>query len=147
MRIPGRSYADTRQKLNALDSSFAEYRKAVGGILGNMQKLIIAKQAGSQIFRDSEELLDATYQLAQAYHGSFMQRTAYGMALLILILLAISLVFLLGKTYLAESQRQTEQAEQRRQETELLNRQNQDAILRLMNELGDLAEATSPTAT
>ena len=140
LRISATTDADTRQKLNALDSSFAEYRKAVGGILGNMQKLIIAKQAGSQIFRDSEELLDATYQLAQAYHGSFMQRTAYGMALLILILLAISLVFLLGKTYLAESQRQTEQAEQRRQETELLNRQNQDAILRLMNELGDLAD-------
>ncbi|HNC19443.1 MAG: methyl-accepting chemotaxis protein [Candidatus Accumulibacter phosphatis] len=140
LRIAATTDADTRQKLNALDSSFAEYRKAVGGILGNMQKLIIAKQAGSQIFRDSEELLDATYQLAQAYHGSFMQRTAYGMALLILILLAISLVFLLGKTYLAESQRQTEQAEQRRQETELLNRQNQDAILRLMNELGDLAD-------
>ncbi|KFB68715.1 methyl-accepting chemotaxis protein [Candidatus Accumulibacter vicinus] len=140
LRIAATTDADTRQKLNALDSSFAEYRKAVGGILGNMQKLIIAKQAGSQIFRDSEELLDGTYQLAQAYHGSFMQRTAYGMALLILILLAISLVFLLGKTYLAESQRQTEQAEQRRQETELLNRQNQDAILRLMNELGDLAD-------
>ncbi|MEF8714748.1 MAG: methyl-accepting chemotaxis protein [Accumulibacter sp.] len=140
LRIAATTDADTRHKLNALDSSFAEYRKAVGGILGNMQKLIIAKQAGSQIFRDSEELLDGTYQLAQAYHGSFMQRTAYGMALLILILLAISLVFLLGKTYLAESQRQTEQAEQRRQETELLNRQNQDAILRLMNELGDLAD-------
>jgi twitching motility protein PilJ len=49
-------------------------------------------------------------------------------------------VFLLARTYLAESQRQAEQAEQRRHETEAVNRQNQDAILRLMNELGDLAD-------
>lgn len=140
LRIAPTTDADTRQKLNALDASFEEYRTAVSGIQGNMQKLTIAKLAGSQIFRDSEELLTNTYQLEQAYHGSFMQRTSYGLALLVLILLAISLVFLLGKTYLADSQRQTEQAEQRRHETDLLNRQNQDAILRLMNELGDLAD-------
>ncbi len=140
LRIAATTDPDTRQKLNELDSSFGEYRTAVGGILGNLQKLIIAKQAGSQVFRDSEELLGSTYQLAQAYQGGYLQRTAYAMGLLVLILLAVALVLLLGRTYLAESQRQTEQAEQRRHETEVLNRQNQDAILRLMNELGDLAD-------
>ncbi|MBP9804344.1 MAG: type IV pili methyl-accepting chemotaxis transducer N-terminal domain-containing protein [Candidatus Accumulibacter sp.] len=140
LRIAATTDPDTRQKLNELDSSFGEYRTAVGGILGNLQKLIIAKQAGSQVFRDSEELLDSTYQLAQAYQGSYLQRTAYAIGLLVLILLAVSLVLLLGRTYLAESQRQAEQAEQRRQETEAVNHQNQEAILRLMNELGDLAD-------
>ncbi|MBK7955297.1 MAG: type IV pili methyl-accepting chemotaxis transducer N-terminal domain-containing protein [Candidatus Accumulibacter sp.] len=140
LRIAATTDPDTRQKLNELDSSFGEYRTAVGGILGNLQKLIIAKQAGSQVFRDSEELLDSTYQLAQAYQGSYLQRTAYAIGLLVLILLAVALVLLLGRTYLAESQRQAEQAEQRRQETEAVNHQNQEAILRLMNELGDLAD-------
>ena len=140
LRIAPTADPDTRQKLNELDASFGEYRTAVGGILGNMQKLIIAKQAGSQIFRDSEELLGATYQLAQAYQSGLMQRTAYAISLLVLILLAVALVVLLGRTYLAESGRQTEQANQRRHETELVNRRNQDAILRLMNELGDLAD-------
>ncbi len=140
LRIAATTDPDTRQKLNELDSSFGEYRTAVGGILGNLQKLIIAKQAGSQVFRDSEELLDSTYQLAQAYQGSYLQRTAYAIGLLVLILLAVALVLLLGQTYLAESQRQAEQAEQRRQETEAVNHQNQEAILRLMNELGDLAD-------
>ena len=66
LRIAGTNDPDTKLKLGELEASFAEYRTAVGGILGNMQKLIIAKQAGSQIFRDSEELLSATDELAQS---------------------------------------------------------------------------------
>jgi twitching motility protein PilJ len=58
MRIAATTDPDTKRKLAELDASFGEYRTAVGGILGNMQKLVIAKQAGSQIFRDSEELLE-----------------------------------------------------------------------------------------
>jgi twitching motility protein PilJ len=140
MRIGATTDPDTKRKLGELDASFVEYRAAVGGILGNMQKLVIAKQAGSQIFRDSEELLEVTNALAQAYQSSGMNRTAYGIVLLVLIALAIALVVLLARTYLTESQRQAEQAEQGRRETEAVNRQNQDAILRLMNELGDLAD-------
>jgi len=140
LRIAATTDPDTRQKLAELETRFAEYRTAVGGILGNMQRLVIAKQAGSQIFRDSEELLEVTDQLAQAYQTGALKRTAYGIVLVVLILLAIGLLFLLARTYLAESQRQTEEAEQSRQATESLNRQNQGAILRLMNELGDLAD-------
>jgi twitching motility protein PilJ len=140
MRIGATTDPDTKRKLGELDASFGEYRAAVGGILGNMQKLIIAKQAGSQIFRDSEELLEVTDALAQAYQSSGLNRTAYGIVLLVLIGLAVALVVLLPRTYLTESQRQAEQAEQGRRETEAVNRQNQDAILRLMNELGDLAD-------
>jgi twitching motility protein PilJ len=140
MRIGATTDPETKRKLGELDASFGEYRAAVGGILGNMQKLIIAKQAGSQIFRDSEELLEVTDNLAQAYQSSGMNRTVYGIVLLVLIALAIALVVLLARTYLTESQRQAEQAEQGRRETEAVNRQNQDAILRLMNELGDLAD-------
>jgi twitching motility protein PilJ len=69
-----------------------------------------------------------------------MNRTAYGIAAAGADRLAIGTGVLLAKTYLDESQRQAEQAEQRPAETEAVNRQNQDAILRLMNELGDLAD-------
>ena len=46
----------------------------------------------------------------------------------------------MAKVYLDDSARRAEEAETSRQETERLNRTNQDAILRLMNELGDLAD-------
>jgi twitching motility protein PilJ len=39
------------------------------GILGNMQPLVLSKQAGSRIFRESEELLKATDNLAARLSG------------------------------------------------------------------------------
>ncbi len=140
LRITATSDPDTKQKLVDLETKFGEYRTAVGGILGNMQRLVIAKQAGSQIFRDSEELLEVTDQLVHAYQSSVIQRTLSGILLVILIVLAIGLLYLLARTYLTESQRQAEESERGRLATEALNRQNQNAILRLMNELGDLAD-------
>lgn len=140
LRLTAATDVETKQKLTDLEGRFAEYRTAVGGILSNMPKLIIAKQAGSQIFRDSDELLQVTEQLAQSYQSNVVQRTGYAIALTVMILLAVALLFLLAKTYLNESQRQAEKAEQSRQASEQQNRQNQGAILRLMNELGDLAD-------
>jgi twitching motility protein PilJ len=74
LRIAAAGDSETKQKLNELDARFTEYRTAVSAILANMQKLVIAKQAGSQIFRDSEELLQVTDQLAQAYQSNLLQR-------------------------------------------------------------------------
>lgn len=140
LRITASTDGDTKQKLDELEISFKEYQTAVGGILGNMQKLVLAKQAGSRIFRDSEELLDSTDKLAQAYQSGIAQRAAYGVILAVLVLVALAALALMAKIYLDDTRRQALEADQSRQETESLNRQNQDAILRLMNELGDLAD-------
>ncbi len=140
LRIAATGDSDTRQKLGELEATFKDYQTAVGGILGSMQKLVLAKQAGARIFRDSEQLLDATDQLAQAYQGSAGERATYGATLAVLVLLALGILGVMAKVYLDDTRRRTAEAEQSRQETETLNRQNQDAILRLMNELGDLAD-------
>jgi twitching motility protein PilJ len=59
--------ADTRSKLEELESAFKDYQGAISSILGNMQPLVLSKQAGSRIFRGSEDLLKATDNLALAY--------------------------------------------------------------------------------
>jgi twitching motility protein PilJ len=140
LRINASNDTDTKQKLTELEASFKEYQTSVGGILGNMQRLVLAKQAGSRIFRDSEELLETTDKLAQAYQSSITERAAYGVMLSALVLIALAALALMAKIYLDDSSRRAQDADQGRQETEALNRQNQDAILRLMNELGDLAD-------
>ncbi|HPT50147.1 MAG TPA: methyl-accepting chemotaxis protein [Accumulibacter sp.] len=104
------------------------------------QRLSAVKQAGSKISRDSEELLEAANQLAQSYQTNVMKRTGHAIGLIGLAVLALAIIVLVVTTYLAENQRQARLAEQSRQETEKLNKQNQGAILRLMNELGDLAD-------
>ena len=132
--------ADAKSKLGELEVAFKEYQEAVSGILGNMQRLVLAKQSGSAIFKDSEELLAATDKLAQAYQGQLAERALYIVILVVLVLVAVASLVLMAKIYLEDSRRRAEEAERLRQESELLNRQNQDAILRLMNELGDLAD-------
>ena len=140
LRISGTSDAETRRKLGELDASFKEYQNAVNGILGNMQRLVVAKRAGSTIFRGSEELLDTTDTLAQAYQRGIAERATYGITLATLILVALAALATMAKVYLDDTRRQAETADFSRQSSESINRQNQDAILRLMNELGDLAD-------
>ena len=140
LRIAAATDADSRQKLAELDVTFKEYQGAVGGILGSMQRLVLAKQAGANIFRDSEGLLAATDKLAEGYQSSLAERSAYVLFLAVLGGLALAILGLMAKVYLDDSARRTSEAEESRQETERLNRTNQDAILRLMNELGDLAD-------
>ena len=140
LRINAASDPDTKQKLAELEGTFKEYQAAVGGILGSMQRLVLAKQAGANIFRDSENLLASTDKLADAYQASLAERAAYIIFLIALAGLALALLGLMAKVYLDDSARRTAEAEDSRQETERVNRTNQDAILRLMNELGDLAD-------
>ena len=140
LRISATTDPDTRQKLTDLEAAFKEYQTAVSGILGSMQRLVLAKQAGSNIFRESEGLLESTDKLAEGYQGSLTERAAYVIFLLALGGLALALLGLMAKVYLDDSTRRTAEAEGSRQETERVNRTNQDAILRLMNELGDLAD-------
>lgn len=140
LRISAASDAETRRVIGELDTAFKDYQNAVGDILGGMQELVFAKQAGARIFVDNEALLDAADSLATAYQGSVAERTVYVVSLAVLIILALAVLAMMAKIYLDDTRRQAALAEKSRQETEAVNRQNQDAILRLMNELGDLAD-------
>ena len=136
----GGNDADTRAKMEELEAAFKEYQGAVSSILGNMQPLVLSKQAGSRIFRESEDLLKATDDLALAYQEGLAERGLYIIALIILSLLALATLAVLAKIYLEDTERRAEAAEQQRHASDNTNRENQDAILRLMNELGDLAD-------
>ena len=131
---------ETRIKVEALEVAFKEYEGAISGILGNMQPLVLSKQAGSRIFQDSEELLKATEALALGYQDSLNSRGIFILSVLILIALALGALTLLVRVYVDDAKRRTEDVERQRLSSEQINRENQDAILRLMNELGDLAD-------
>ena len=119
--------ADSRAKVEALEAAFKDYESAISGILGNMQPLVLSKQAGSRIFRDSEDLLKATDELARGYQEA-------------LIGAALGVLTMLVRVYRDDAERRTQEVEKQRVASENANRENQDAILRLMNELGDLAD-------
>jgi twitching motility protein PilJ len=133
LRIARVSDAEMRGKLGELQSAFAEYQRAVSDILGNQARLIGAKRAAFEIFNDSETLLQAADRLSRGYESELGARTANYVVLALLTVLALVAVVLIGMVYIADSRRRAAQSEQQ-------NAANQQAILRLLDEIGNLAD-------
>ncbi len=140
MRINAAGDPETKEKLAELDTAFKEYQEAVAGILGNMQRLVQAKQAGGSIFRDSVPLLKATTDLSNAYAAEIAARATNAWVISIFALLAVAMLALMAKVFNDDSATRREQAERQRHEAETSKNASQEAILRLMNEMGDLAD-------
>src|SRR6266852_5803843 len=140
LRVTAAKDPEQQAKLAELEKAYQEFQGAVASILGNLQSLVNAKQAGRKVVDDSEPLLAASQKLADAYEEELGGRTTNFIVLGVLILLSIGVIALLVLVYLGDTRRRAEEAERQRSETERTNRSNQDAILRLMNEMGNLAE-------
>ena len=123
-----------------LDKAAQETEQAISGILSNVQPLVQAKQAGSAVVRDSGALFDAADKLDEAYDA---QRSGLSLTTLLAILfglLALGAVFLLAQLYGRDIQRRRIEAEEQMARSETDRSGTQQAILRLMNEMGDLAD-------
>ncbi len=140
LRVTAAKDPEQQGKLAELDKAYQEFQGAVASILGNLQSLVNAKQAGRKVVDDSEPLLAASQKLADAYELELGERTTNFIVLAFLILAAIAVISLIVLVYLSDTRRRAEAAEHQRAETERTNQSNQDAILRLMNEMGNLAE-------
>src|SRR5205085_596813 len=132
LRIARVNEADLRSKLGELEAAFKQYQVAVSRILGNMQRLVNAKRATRDMFNDSETLLGAAEALATGYDELLTQRKLNFIAMAVISLLALAVLLLIGKLYIDDSRRRAEQSERQ-------NRENQDAIMRLLDEIGNLA--------
>lgn len=140
LRISATKDPEQLAKLAELGKANQEFQTAVASILGNLQALVNAKQAGRRVVDDSEPLLASAQKLGDAYEQELGGRTTNFIQLTVVILCGIGVIGLLIMVYLGDSRRRAEEAERQRAEIERTNRANQDAILRLMNEMGNLAE-------
>ena len=125
--------AEMRAKLTELQAGFAEYQKAVNSILGNQARLVGAKRASFDMFNDSEALLNVAEKLNTAYEDELGSRRGNIAVLVVISLLALGVLFLIGRIYVEDSRR-------RAVDSEKVNQQNQAAILRLLDEIGNLAD-------
>jgi twitching motility protein PilJ len=131
LRIAAVKDQDTREKLNELNGVFKDFYSNVNSILQNMQSLVNAKQAGRDIFLSSDGLLATTEKLSQAYEG--IGRVAGPWLAGLFGVLGIIGAVLFAWSVVNEARRRAVESEDE-------NKRNQEAILRLLNEMGDLAE-------
>jgi twitching motility protein PilJ len=133
LRIARVSDAETRGKLAELQAAFADYQRAVSDILGNQARLVGAKRASFDIFNDSEALLRSAGNLSLAFENDLAKRGYNFIALGVLSLAALLVLALIGMVYIDDSRRRAEGSERQ-------NNSNQQAILRLLDEIGNLAD-------
>ncbi|MGB9988248.1 methyl-accepting chemotaxis protein [Massilia sp. SM-13] len=145
---------ELRQRFTALKTQFEDYQTLTVSILDRLDKFIAAKNAERLIFTQNEGLRQSLASLQQSYRGAqeslnytFWLMVAGGM----LTLLAGAAI---GRVLLQDSHNRTRGAERRRKEAEALrlqaqrkeeeakaeNDRAQAAILRLMNELQEVAD-------
>ena len=122
---------EARAKLNQLKQQFALFEKNVGPILRDLQKLVSARQAGVQLVAGSEQLQNAVSKAQEAIQGE--RPVASLVAAAVFSVLFLITLVLMALVFLADTRRRAAEAESE-------NRRNQEAILRLLNEMGDLAD-------
>jgi len=125
--------AVTMAKFATAKKTFAALNQSVQGILGDAAPLFVAQRSGTLIFRHSNELLAASRQLVNSYGALAKSRLPKEYAGYAMGGLSLLFLLLLGRKLLGDERvRARESANQ--------NRETQDAILKLLDEMGDLAD-------
>jgi twitching motility protein PilJ len=122
---------ESRQRVAKMREAFTSFEENAKPILDNVQKLISARQSGRALTQGSEQLLSNVEQMQNAF-GAEVDRIPLILAVVFGVLMILTIA-LMGYVYL--------QSERKRGlESESENKKNQEAILRLLNEMGDLAD-------
>jgi twitching motility protein PilJ len=138
---------EARQRLAELRTAFGEFQKPVTSILADLPRLQGAKVAEQRIAGDSEGLRLALGEIqsglgsGQAGHRLNQGIVAFFLLIAVLSGIALGLVFYQDvHRRAADADQQRAEAERLEQEAKRTNDQNQGAILRLMNELQEVAD-------
>jgi twitching motility protein PilJ len=147
LRIPATTDADTRNRLQELARLFGEFQKTAAGAVANLQAIVQAKDAEQTVLRESEALRQQVTDLQRLYQVEQRGRVINFWAMGIFGLGVLLAAFAIAKVLLDDTRGRAAEAEDRREEAMRLedeakrtNEQNQAAILRLMNELQEVAD-------
>ncbi|MDZ7654168.1 MAG: type IV pili methyl-accepting chemotaxis transducer N-terminal domain-containing protein [Burkholderiaceae bacterium] len=147
LRIAPASDPETRARLQELSKVYGEFHGSVGGALSNLQAISQAKDAELTIVREAEPLRQEVTALQKMFQKEQTERTFNFWALVFFTLAALLLAVAIAKVLLSDTRRRAAEAESERAQAQRLeeeakrtNEQNQAAILRLMNELQEVAD-------
>jgi len=145
---------ELRVLLNEINSKFDTYQEVVSSFLLNLSKLTAAKAAEQSIYYENEELKTLLSKLQADYRSSQDSTDSWFWLMVAASLFTLGMAASISSVMLQDSRNRTRGADTRRQEAEsqrllsqakeeeakATNDQNQAAILRLMNELQEVAD-------
>ena len=133
------THPESREKLKAVQTLFKALRSQVGAILERSPEMFQVSDAAEFVLSTSALLLDQIENLSSSYQESISNRISQTIVTL-LGMLSLFLIVVLAVTYLRGSKRQLKETETSRVAVQETNTRNQEAILRLLDEMGDLAD-------
>jgi twitching motility protein PilJ len=137
--------SDSAGKLSDLAELFKSLEAETARIVEKSPELVKVQSAALSITDKGDALLEATTKLLEQYTEGSRDLRVFGIPInyqiaYLLGVIALALLLVLFYVQNRESRQRLIDSENRKQETEEQNRRNQDAILRLLDELGNLAE-------
>ncbi|MFQ6575378.1 methyl-accepting chemotaxis protein [Pseudomonas sp. UM16] len=124
---------DARARLADIAELFQFVAGSVDEILETSPELFRVREAAGNIFNQSQTLLDEASRLANGFENLASGRTLDTVGGYVLGLLALASIILIGLVMVRETHRQL-------RETAQMNERNQQAIMRLLDEIEDLAD-------
>lgn len=132
--------AGLRESLQSIQETYNDVIKvAASRVLVNSPQIIQVRNAANSVFTDSDALLDKLDQLGKSVNTRY-NSTNIGMAILFVLGLGL-IIFALNRLFSLRAKQDIDRAKTIQEE----NEQNQIAILRLLDELGDLADGDLTT--
>ncbi len=132
---------EARQSLQEISTLFSGVKENVDYVIKSTASLFKVHTASNQVFAQTEQLLTLTDELADAIRDSRRARIDGNP----LVSLVAGVIFIISLLMLYFAQRRTEKqnlraAEEQRELEREQNERNQQAIMRLLEEMGDLAD-------
>ena len=147
LRVGAVSEVDARARLQELLDFYNGFQKEVAAALPGIQQVVQSKQAELAILGDAEGLRQQVVALQSLYHAEQAKRAIALVVMVVFGVIALVNMIAIFQVLLADSRNRTRDAEAQRNQAERLeqdakraNEQNQAAILRLMNELQEVAD-------
>ncbi|NHN71272.1 chemotaxis protein [Pseudomonas fluorescens] len=124
---------DARARLSEISELFEFVSGSVDEILETSPELFKVRESAGNIFNLSQTLLDEASHLTTALENLAGGRSVHAIGGYVLGLLALASIILIGLVMVRETNRQL-------RETAEKNERNQNAIMRLLDEIADLAD-------
>lgn len=129
-----------QQGIVRLASLFANRAGLIDSFIDRSESLIDLHEAANMINADSVPFLEATQALQEQYNRASAAGDQYTTAVIVFGILALSCLLILGVQLIRDARAHTEEVRRRELESRERNRRNQDSILKLLDEMSDLAE-------
>lgn len=134
------SDSELRRQVEALATAATPTFDATDEILSTIQNTVLAKQAGSRIFSDSVPLLARAGELTEELNRNYRGLTLIHLLIAAGALLSVLVLVAMVRAYRTDVAERSAELEAQRSSAENERNLSQQAILRLMNEMGDLAD-------